>query len=287
MMSSATVRPTPPAASPHPHPGVGAVGLLLEGTTLEDAGKLDATRPSPSWHDCARCLLDRAPVGCVGVALEAGEWVVTGGDSTREVAASDLSAPSDAPRTLKDPAEVARRRALLSERHVAPLAEFVQSLRGDRFGHVPDFDPLDGGVGARALFLFEKPGPKAAVSGFISRNNNDSTAEHAFRFMVQAGLSRDKVCLWNVIPGWNDTVNVTSTEVREGIDCLSDLLVLLPGLRAVVMVGRKAERARRLLEGRGYELAFSWHPSPKNYSLAREKWLSIPETWASIKPYLT
>ena len=39
---------------------------------------------------------------------------------------------------------------------------------------VPDFDPLDGGVEARALFLFEKPGRMTAGqsgSGFISRDN--------------------------------------------------------------------------------------------------------------------
>ena len=192
----------------------------------------------------------------------------------------------DAPGTLKDPAEIARRRALLSGPHVAPLAAFVQSLRGKTYGHVPDFDPLDGGVRAQALFLFEKPGPKAARSGFISRNNNDSTAEHTFRFMVQAGLPREQVCLWNAIPGWNDTIKVAGAELRQGIDCLGELLGLLPVLRAVVLVGRKAERARPLLEGRGYEIAFSWHPSPKNYSMAREKWLSIPEKWASIKPLL-
>jgi hypothetical protein len=48
---------------------------------------------------------------------------------------------------------------------------------------VPDFDPLDGGVNAQVLFLLEKPGPMAAEdgkragSGFISRDNDDGTAE--------------------------------------------------------------------------------------------------------------
>jgi hypothetical protein len=54
---------------------------------------------------------------------------------------------------------------------------------------VPEFDPLDGGVEAQVLFLFEKPGPmtaelggsKRSGSGFISRNNDDPTAEATFK----------------------------------------------------------------------------------------------------------
>jgi hypothetical protein len=46
-----------------------------------------------------------------------------------------------------------------------------------RLGEVPDFDPVDGGIGARALFLLDAPGPmtseagKRIGSGFISRFN--------------------------------------------------------------------------------------------------------------------
>jgi hypothetical protein len=76
---------------------------------------------------------------------------------------------------------------------------------------VPEFDSLDGGVDARVLFLFEKPGPMTAEgnganrrvgSGFISRNNDDPTAEATFTFMRQANLPRKLTILWNVIPWW-------------------------------------------------------------------------------------
>jgi hypothetical protein len=43
------------------------------------------------------------------------------------------------------------------------------------------------------LFLFEKLGPmtaEAGGSGFISRNNDDPTAEATFRFMEQAKIPR-------------------------------------------------------------------------------------------------
>lgn len=193
---------------------------------------------------------------------------------------------TDRPRSLAAESEKARRVRLLALPHIAPLTAYVQALRRRGLGDVPDFDPLDGGTSAQALFLFEKPGPKAASSGFISRNNNDQTAETTFRFMVQAGIPRKLTCLWNVIPGWNGSVKVTSEEFRLGVACLRDLFELIPNLKVVMLVGRKAERARHLLEGRGLPVLSSCHPSPKNYALAREKWLAIPAQWAKVHPYL-
>src|SRR6476659_4548988 len=77
----------------------------------------------------------------------------------------------DGPRSLRDEVVRIERRAMLTSPHVAPLAAFAQSLRdaaasgasivaqvGTGVYEVPDFDPLDGGIGARLLFLFEKPG---------------------------------------------------------------------------------------------------------------------------------
>src|SRR5688572_7487738 len=104
----------------------------------------------------------------------------------------------DQPRTLKSSLERQRRKQMLNLPHVAPLTNFARELRDSKVGAVPDFDPLDGGIQARALFLLEKPGPKAFESGFISRNNDDPTAENTFRFMQEAQISRQDVCIWNV-----------------------------------------------------------------------------------------
>jgi hypothetical protein len=84
------------------------------------------------------------------------------------------------------------------------LTQFAAALRERGMGIVPDFDPLDGGVDARILFLFEKPGPMTSEdrggSGFISRNNDDPTAEATFRFMQAAGIPRTLTVIWNVVP---------------------------------------------------------------------------------------
>jgi hypothetical protein len=75
-------------------------------------------------------------------------------------------------------------KAMLTLPHIAPLSAYAAKLRLRGSVEVPEFDPLDGGVNARILFLFEKPGPMTADgstfsersgSGFISRD--DPTAE--------------------------------------------------------------------------------------------------------------
>lgn len=189
---------------------------------------------------------------------------------------------TDQPRLLKSQDEIERRKEMLSEPHMMPLADYISKLRKSDFGDIPDFDPCDGGVNAQALFLFEKPGPKAFESGFISRNNNDQTAENTFKFMLEARLPREKVCIWNVILGWNGTIKVTTDELKQGIEALGDLFRLLPHLKVVVFVGKKAAKAKPLLEGTNLTLMESVHPSPKNYALARERWEGIPKVWAGV-----
>jgi hypothetical protein len=149
-------------------------------------------------------------------------------------------------------------------------------------------------VEALALFLFEKPGPmtvnsgfgKRAGSGFISRNNDDPTAEATYKFMRAAGIPRDQTVIWNVIPWWNGTRNVTGTELREGVRCVRELICLLPKLRAVVLVGKKAAKAHAQLSNTGLVLTSSDHPSPLVRARYLERWRSIPSDWAKIRPVL-
>jgi len=125
-------------------------------------------------------------------------------------------------RTMKRPDVREKRRAMLALPHVAPLAAYASSLRVH--GDVPDFDPLDGGINAEVLFLFEKPGPMTSGSGFISRDNDDPTAETTMDFMAKAGLARERTVTWNVIPWWwNGTTKVTPAELRQGTACVRDL----------------------------------------------------------------
>ena len=194
----------------------------------------------------------------------------------------------DGPRTLRSRAERDRRKTLLREPHIAPLTEFADMLRSADVA-VPYFDPLDGGNAARMLFLFEKPGPMTdpeGGSGFISRNNDDATAEAAFHFMRQAGIDRKDTILWNVIPGWNKTIRIAKGELEQGRLALNALFTLLPRLRIVVLVGRKAAQVQANIEQRGLKVFVSHHPSPKVRAIYRDKWESIPGVWAVARQAL-
>ncbi|MDH6149337.1 MULTISPECIES: uracil-DNA glycosylase [Paraburkholderia] len=191
------------------------------------------------------------------------------------------------PRSFKYPEAVAHRRMMLDEPHISPLTSYVESLRAKYpTGEFQDFDPADGGIAAEILFLFEKPGPmtsssgKRKGSGFISRNNDDPTAEATFSFMVQANIDRKRTALWNVVPGWNGTIKVSSAECRDGRQELKNLVALLPRVKTVVLVGRKAGNAEEFMQSLGFKVFTSAHPSPKVKSINRAMWDLIPKQWA-------
>ncbi len=200
-----------------------------------------------------------------------------------------LPQADDWPRSMRDAGVRQRRRAMLGLPHMVQLKTFAEKLRRPGL-QVPDFDPLDGGVEARALFLFEKPGPmtteegsgKRSGSGFISRNNDDPTAEATFNFMRQAGLPRELTILWNVIPGWNGTRTVTGSELLDGASHANELIHLLPRLRVVVLVGQKAAEARSHLVASGLTLFTSAHPSPLVRARWPKRWNAIPSEWRKV-----
>jgi uracil-DNA glycosylase len=176
----------------------------------------------------------------------------------------------DRPKLLGDSTAHAARLLQLGERHIAPLTEFVTQLRAEieGVGDVPDFDPWDGGVDAECLFLLEAPGAKAVVSGFISRNNPDQTAKNFPELNQEAGVPRARTVTWNIVPwyiGTKTRIRAARTDdIALGLPPFQRLLQLLPRLRIVVLIGRKAERARPLIERVRPDLNIlvSPHPSP-------------------------
>ncbi|RTZ48050.1 uracil-DNA glycosylase [Candidimonas sp. SYP-B2681] len=191
---------------------------------------------------------------------------------------------ADCARSFRLPEVVMARRRMVQDPHIAPLTAFVENLRAKRpTWEFPDFDPLDGGVDADILFLLEKPGPMTSSggkgSGFISRNNDDPSAEATFVFMNKAGLPRKRTVLWNIIPGWNGSRKVTSAELRLGVEDLNVLLPLLPKLRTIVLVGKRAQRARELFVNQDLRIFDSAHPSPIVRASRPDAWRAIPSIW--------
>jgi hypothetical protein len=193
---------------------------------------------------------------------------------------------SDCSRSLQSREAIALRKEMLRDKHIAQFTDFVDKLRrAHRDWEFPDFDPHDGGANADMLFLFEKPGRMTSAgsgkgSGFISRDNDDPTANAIFDFMKKANLCRDRTVIWNVIPGWNGTRKIVKAELSAGVDSLRGLLPLLPKLRTVILVGKKAQRAKPLVEPLGFRIFVSAHPSPLVRASRPDVWHNIPLIWA-------
>lgn len=197
----------------------------------------------------------------------------------------------DKARSLKDPDERARRSSMLNLPHMKNLTAYVNKLRERPGVEVPDFDPLDGGERAEVLFLLEKPGPMTSASGsgsgFISRNNDDQTAANTFCFMKMIAIPREATALWNVIPWWDRTIALNAVQRREGEEQLKYLLKLLPCLKAIVLVGRNAARARQHFSKYEPNVFESAHPSARVRARWRQRWDEIPTKWALAIPLLS
>lgn len=191
---------------------------------------------------------------------------------------------------------LAAKRARLGEPHVAALNDLVQEIRADRQtasaravdvpgieqAVVPWFDPDGGGVSARLLVLLEAPGPKSVEprgSGIISADNDDSTAEAFFRLREEAGLPRDALVAWNVVPWFlpdgDSFANASEVDVRAAARWLDRLLDLLPDLRFVLPMGVPATSGWVQLRARSPAArALPWqdvpHPSPQNLNTRPE-----------------
>ncbi|TNC49007.1 uracil-DNA glycosylase [Rubellimicrobium rubrum] len=185
---------------------------------------------------------------------------------------------TDAP-LLACPAEIARRRAMLQEPAFAPLAAYAAGLRAILPGLVPDMDPFDGGPAAWVLLLLEKPGPQAARTGFVSRDNPSPTSAAIRMFLKEAGLLRGDTLLWNTVPAWNGTIRVTGAEVADGMRHLATLWPLLPRLDTVVLVGARARRAAGLVPS-GLRVLRSDHPSPQVRAAFPARWSAISAAWS-------
>lgn len=132
----------------------------------------------------------------------------------------------------------------MGEPHVAAL-EPVRAALVARGLRVPCFDPDGGGAAARLLLLMETPGPASDGPRFVSQDNRTPTGANLRRFLVDAGIDRRELLIWNVVPwivhapGARNRA-VTAAERRNGLALLPDLLARLPELRIVVLAGRHA-----------------------------------------------
>lgn len=155
---------------------------------------------------------------------------------------------------------------------MSPLSTLVERIRSEQgLGReVPTFDPPNGNENARFLFILEAPGPKAVASGFVSLDNDDLTAKNLRAQLERAGIQRADLALWNVVPWYLGNAEKTkirgakSSDVRRGLEYLTDVVVAIKHLECIVLVGGAARQAHiHLSHHTRAHILSCHHPSPK------------------------
>ncbi|MGM8851303.1 uracil-DNA glycosylase [Salinicola sp. V024] len=200
----------------------------------------------------------------------------------------------DRPKLLGDRRALEDRLSQVNDAHMAPLTDFVHRLR-ERMGTevvIPYIDPWDGGVEAKVMFLLEAPGAKARNSGFVSMNNPDETAKNFFEISRESGIDRKQIVTWNTVPwyiGSDSKIRpATSSDISAGIESLAELLGLLPKLKAIVLVGGKAQKAESYIHQAAPHLKvfISPHPSPLFVNRRPENRAVLTKHWQAVKFFL-
>lgn len=200
----------------------------------------------------------------------------------------------DRPKLLGESAALESRLSQIDDAHISPLTDFVHRLR-ESMGEgvaIPYLDPWDGGVDAEVMFLLEAPGPKARNSGFVSMNNPDETAKNFFEIAREAGIERKRIVAWNTVPWYIGSGRrirpANSSDIAQGIQSLAELLQLLPKLRAIVLVGSKAQKAERHVRDVAphIEVFQSPHPSPMFVNRRPENREVLLRSWQVVQAFL-
>lgn len=135
------------------------------------------------------------------------------------------------------------------------FADLVNRIRIEKNlnREVPGFDPKNGNEQAKYLLLLEAPGPKAIQTGQISFDNPDPSARNLQKQLAAAGITREEIAIWNVVPWYIGNEAGTSIrgangdDVHTGIEYLTLLISAMPNLRCIVLVGGAARRTHIFL----------------------------------------
>jgi uracil-DNA glycosylase len=124
-------------------------------------------------------------------------------------------------------------------------------------------------VESRCLLLLETPGAGMTADSTVSRDNPSRTGAHLRRFCDAAGLRREDMLVWNVVPWIVHAPGAANRPVRQqeiarGLSYLPTLLQLLPKLRVAVLAGRPARAAAPVIEAYRPDMPVLVmpHPSP-------------------------
>lgn len=166
-------------------------------------------------------------------------------------------------------------------RAIASLKSVVKRIRREQCltSQVPDFDPKNGNEAARflLLLLLEAPGARAIDTGYVSLDNPDQTARNLREQLQDAGVQREDLAIWNVVPWYLG--NETATHIRAAragdikpcLEYLTAVVQAIPGLRCIVLEGAAARKAHiHLSHSTTVRILSCHHPSPRAQNTNRD-----------------
>jgi uracil-DNA glycosylase len=150
---------------------------------------------------------------------------------------------------------------------MSPLERLVKQIRVEQKldVEVPGFDPHNGNEKAHFLFVLEAPGPQAVASKIISFDNPDPTASNFRSQLKLAGIEREDIALWNIVPWYIGNKKkskiraAVNLDIKEGEKYLIQVIALMPELKCIVLVGGAARRAHVFLSARTQAHILSCH----------------------------
>jgi len=157
----------------------------------------------------------------------------------------------------------------LHQAHIQPLSQYLADIRAQHpEKNIPHFDPNDGGVNAKALFLMLAVGPKTMGSPFLSVDNTDGTATNFRELLSNAKISRNEVLFWNIIPWYASRDSEGKREIKEreivqGFEYFESLLTLLPRLKVIVLLGKQTHFYKgKIQQLKNLPIIETSHPTP-------------------------
>jgi len=106
-----------------------------------------------------------------------------------------------------------------------------------------------------------------------------------------AGLPRTTTLLWNIVPwyvGSEEKIRaVKKSDITTAIPFLKELINFLPNLKAIVLVGRKAQNAKsQIIQLTSARLFESHHPSQQVMNRWPERRVEMLDTFKSLAAFL-
>lgn len=128
------------------------------------------------------------------------------------------------------------------------IEALVARIRRETGCVVPDVDPAGPGGAARVAMIMLTPGPAqggAQSTRILSpTTNSDQSALNLRKLMHEASLPESICVFWNAVPWALDRRrDPMPQELDQGVDYLKEFLACLLQRRAVVALGRVAQRA--------------------------------------------